>query len=68
MVEINHKLQELVGLMTLKPTGWDILVSLAAAIAMTVILWGSYRLANTKQTYQPRFAATLMALALLSPC
>ena len=66
MDEMNHKIQELLGLMTLKPTGWDILLSLVVAAGLTALLWGSYRLANTKDTYQPRFAATLVALALLS--
>lgn len=66
MDEINHKIQELLGLLTLKPSGWDILLSLFIAGCLTTLLWGAYRLANTKETYQPRFAATLVALALLS--
>lgn len=44
----------------------QVLVSLGAAMLFSLILWGTYRFANTSASYQPRFAVTLVALALLS--
>lgn len=43
-----------------------ILISLVISLLFSIVLWGTYRFSNTESTYQPRFAATLVALALLS--
>lgn len=66
MAEFNEKLMELMMLLSEKPSTGRVLLSLVAALGLTGLIWGTYRLANTKETYQPRFAATLAALALLS--
>ena len=49
-----------------QPTDYEILISLVAALGMTLIMWGSYRLSNTRDSYQPKFATTLVALTLVS--
>ena len=41
-------------------------LSLAVSLLFAAVLWATYRLSNTKQTYQPKFAATLVALAIIS--
>nr|WP_325305017.1 DUF4956 domain-containing protein [uncultured Dysosmobacter sp.] len=66
MEEFNNTINELLGNVLPQPNSAEILVSLATALVFSFILWGTYRLANTAATYQPRFAATLVALALLS--
>ena len=57
---------ELVTLMSMRPGTEQIILSLAAALGMSFVMGISYRLANTKTTYQPKFAVTLVSLALLS--
>ena len=49
-----------------QPTDYQIMLSLVAALGMTIIMWGSYRLSNTRDSYQPKFATTLVALTLVS--
>ncbi len=66
MEQLNHKIQELLMLISQKPTTPQILVSLAVALGLTAFMLLSYRLSNTKQTYQPRFAVTLACLALIT--
>ena len=43
-----------------------VLTSLAAAGVFAAVMWIAYRLAHTKATYQPKFAATLVTLAFVS--
>lgn len=64
--EVNEKIFEILNLMALKPTTAQIFATLVVSIGLTALLLISYRMANTKATYQPRFAATLASLALLS--
>ncbi len=66
MEQLNHKIQELLTLISLKPSTQQILVTLAVALGFTAFMLISYRLSNTKQTYQPRFAVTLASLAVIS--
>lgn len=66
MEDFNEKITELLETMTFSPDAMHVTVSLAAALGLTLILWITYRLANTEATYQPRFAATLVSLALIS--
>ncbi len=66
MEELNEKMTELLQEMTLSPDTAHVVTSLSVALGLTLILWISYRLANTERTYQPRFAATLVSLALIS--
>ena len=44
----------------------EILATLGLALLLAAILWTAYRLANTKETYQPKFAVTLVILAFVS--
>lgn len=44
----------------------EILATLGLAMLLAAILWTAYRLANTKETYQPKFAVTLVILAFVS--
>lgn len=66
MEAFNRTITALLGGPVPRPDTTAILISLAAAMVLSLILWGTYRLSNTETTYQPRFAATLIALALLS--
>ena len=66
MGKSNEKIAELLEMISSRPDTTAILVSLAAALGLTCILWLSYRLANPEGSYQPRFAATLVSLALVS--
>lgn len=66
MEPFNETLTSLLGVEIPQPSTAAILLSLAAALLFSVVLWGSYRFSNTAATYQPRFAATLVALAILS--
>ena len=43
-----------------------ILVSIAAALILALVMLIAYKLANRPETYQPKFAATLVVLALVS--
>lgn len=68
MEQINDMIKEMLasGAGAMRPDTQAILVSLAAALALSALMWGTYRLANTAAGYQPRFGTTLVALALLS--
>lgn len=59
-------MKEIFNMMNQKPEPVTILISLAAALILSVILYGAYRLANTKESYQPQFAVTLVTMALIS--
>ncbi len=67
---MNQQLEEtrnaLMNAIQMKPDGRMIWISLAAALLFASVLWVTYRLSNTKQSYQPKFAATLVALAVIS--
>lgn len=59
-------MKELFSIINQKPEPITILISLIAALAFSVILYLAYRLANTKESYQPQFAITLVTMALIS--
>ena len=59
-------MREIFNMINQKPEPMTILISLAAALLLSVILYGAYRLANTKESYQPQFAVTLVTMALIS--
>ena len=67
---MNQQLEETINsfmnAIQIKPSGMMIWISLTVALLFAAILWGTYRLSNTKQSYQPKFAATLVALAIVS--
>ena len=67
---MNQQLEETINsfmnAIQIEPSGMMIWISLAVALLFAAILWGTYRLSNTKQSYQPKFAATLVALAIIS--
>ena len=44
-------MKEIFNMMNQKPEPVTILISLAAALILSVILYGAYRLANTKESY-----------------
>ena len=59
-------MKEIFNVINQKPEPVAILISLAATLIFSVILYGAYRLANTKESYQPQFAVTLVTMALIS--
>lgn len=59
-------MREIFNMINQKPEPMTILISLVAALLLSVILYGAYRLANTKESYQPQFAVTLVTMALIS--
>lgn len=66
MDAVNKEIMELLALMTMRPSTEQIILSLAVALGLAFVMWFAYWKANTKITYQPRFAVTLITLALLS--
>lgn len=66
MYSFNEQIEQILGFSLPRPDTRSILISLAAALLFSALLWLVYRLANTSAGYQPRFAVTLIALALLS--
>ena len=66
MEEFNDTINNLLGTVLPQPNTMEILISLAAALLFSLVLWTTYRLSNTRATYQPRFATTLISLSLLS--
>lgn len=67
---MNQQLEETINsfmnAIQIKPSGMMIWISLMVSLLFAIILWGTYRLSNTKQSYHPQFAATLVALAIIS--
>ena len=59
-------MKEIFNMINRKPEPMTILISLVAALLLSMILYGAYRLANTKESYQPHFAVTLVTMALIS--
>lgn len=59
-------MKEIFNMINRKPEPMTILISLVAALLLSMILYGAYRLANTKEIYQPQFAVTLVTMALIS--
>ena len=66
MEQINEKTKELLALISIKPTTSEIIVSLIAALALSLIIWFTYKKSNTKASYRSEFAVTLISLSLLS--
>lgn len=64
--QIEQTMDALLNAVTIKPDGWMIALSIGAALLFAAIMWGAYSLANGAESYQPKFAATLIALALIS--
>lgn len=59
-------MKEIFNMINRKPEPMTILISLVAALLLSMILYGAYRLANTKESYQTQFAVTLVTMALIS--
>ena len=66
MDQFNEAANKLLTMVVQRPDNMHVLASLAGALVLTSIMWLAYRLANNEHTYQPRFAATLVALAIVS--
>lgn len=66
MNNFNDSVMEVLNMITQKPSTSAIIISLLWSTAFTVFLWFAYRFANTEKTYQPKFAATLVSLAIVS--
>ena len=64
--QLEETMNSFINAIQIKPSGMMIWISLMVSLVFAVILWGTYRLSNTKQSYQPKFAATLVALAIIS--
>ncbi len=64
--QLEETMQALAHAVSIKPDGIMIWISLLVALLFASILWLTYRFSNTKQTYQSKFAATLVALAIIS--
>ncbi|MCM0650518.1 DUF4956 domain-containing protein [Clostridium swellfunianum] len=62
----EEKMYTLLNLATTKSNITTIMITLATALLLSAVLWGTYRFANTKNTYQPKFAITLVMLAFIS--
>lgn len=66
MNEIEEKMYTMLNQVITKPNITTIMITLATALLLSIILWGTYRYSNTKNTYQPKFAITLVMLAFIS--
>lgn len=66
MEQLNEKMMELMTLISMRPSTFKIALSMVVALGLALVMWFAYRKANTVNTYQPRFAVTLISLALLS--
>ncbi len=66
MEQFNNTFSQLLENLSAQPDTSDILISLGAALIMAGILWLTYRFTNSNGGYQPKFAVTLVSLALLS--
>lgn len=66
MNEIEEKMYTMLNQVITKPNITTIMITLATALLLSIILWGTYHYSNTKNTYQPKFAITLVMLAFIS--
>lgn len=66
MRDFNMTVNSLLGEAFPQPGTGAILITLAAAILFSAVLWTVYRFSNTRETYKPQFGATLVALSILS--
>lgn len=66
MEKFNDTVNELLGTVLPTPSTAEILISLASALLLCAVLWLTYRFANTAASYEPKFAATLISLALIT--
>lgn len=66
MEQFNSTFAQLLENTSAQPDTSDILMSLGIALLMSVILWLTYKFTNAHGGYQPKFAVTLVSLALLS--
>lgn len=60
------KMNELFNIMTRNMETGEIITTLGLAGFMSFIIYVAYRFAHTKQTYQPKFAVTLVIIAMVS--
>lgn len=66
MGKFNDTVNELLGTAFPVPGTAEILISLASALLLCAIIWLTYRFSNTPASYEPKFAATLVSLALIT--
>lgn len=66
MNEIEEKMYTMLSHVITKPNITTIMITLVTALLLSVILWGTYRFSNTKNTYNPKLAITLVMLAFIS--
>ncbi len=66
MDEFNNIFNNLLENSSSQPDTLNILTSLLAALLLGILMWLTYKVTNSNGTYQPKFAVTLISLALLS--
>lgn len=66
MGNFNDTVNELLGTVLPTPGTAEILISLASALLLCAVIWLTYRFSNTPASYEPKFAATLVSLALIT--
>lgn len=64
--QFKESIDALLETVGIQPDHKLILVSIAAALILALVMLIAYKLANRPETYQPKFAATLVVLALVS--
>ena len=66
MGKFNDTVNELLGTVLPTPGTAEILISLASALLLCAVIWLTYRFSNTPASYEPKVAATLVSLALIT--
>ncbi|MDO5690721.1 MAG: DUF4956 domain-containing protein [Tissierellia bacterium] len=62
----QQNMQQLIEVLESGPTHFDIASSLLATLLLSFLMWGTYKLAHSKATFQPEFAITLVTLSFVS--
>lgn len=66
MNEMNEALTKLFSVSIAIPDQRQVMLGLFVTLAFSMIMWGTYRIVNTEESYDVRFATTLLILALIS--
>ena len=66
MDEFNNIFNNLLENSSSQPDTLNILTSLLVALLLGILMWLTYKVTNSNGNYQPKFAVTLISLALLS--
>lgn len=64
--QFQKNIEHFISMISNNPNTMDVIQSLGMALILAMFMLGTYRLANIKESYRPKFGVTLVTLAFIS--